>query len=164
MCDAIRDDSMDVDTNLDTEQVNSVEPAIPCSDHLKNPSMDIGEKESSVPAADVVSERPVEDEAFHDVGLEKQEYVSASNFSGPDIGLLVDMLAEQATRETVGPPFESDSFTVPVIGTDPVLIPGVSSLPRSDGLAVPAIGTDPVSIPGVSSLPRSDGLAGTHTI
>ena len=31
MWDAIRDDSMDVDTNLDTEQVNSVEPAILCS-------------------------------------------------------------------------------------------------------------------------------------
>ncbi|XP_020243377.1 uncharacterized protein LOC109821608 [Asparagus officinalis] len=58
MCDAIHDEPMDVDTNIDTEQVNSVEPTIMCSDNLKNPSMDIGEKESSVPTADIVLEKP----------------------------------------------------------------------------------------------------------
>ncbi|XP_020259804.1 uncharacterized protein LOC109836346 isoform X4 [Asparagus officinalis] len=116
--------------------------------------MDIGEKEFSVPSADVVIEKPVEDEAFHDVGFEEQGCVSAPSFSGPDIGLLVDMLAEQATRGTVGPPFESDSFTVPVIGTDLVMIPGISSLPRSDGLAGPAIGTDTLTTTGIPRVPE----------
>ena len=31
MCDAIHGEPMDVDTNIDTEQVNSVEPTILCS-------------------------------------------------------------------------------------------------------------------------------------
>ncbi|XP_020271894.1 uncharacterized protein LOC109847058 [Asparagus officinalis] len=70
------------------------------------------------------------------------------------------MLAEQATRGTVGPPFESDSFTVPVIGTDSVMIPGISSLPRSDGLAGPATGTDTLMTPGIPRVPEDDGLAG----
>ncbi|XP_020259806.1 uncharacterized protein LOC109836346 isoform X6 [Asparagus officinalis] len=92
--------------------------------------MDIGEKEFSVPSADVVIEKPVEDEAFHDVGFEEQGCVSAPSFSGPDIGLLVDMLAEQATRGTVGPPFESDSFTGPAIGTDTLTTTGIPRVPE----------------------------------
>ncbi|XP_020243410.1 uncharacterized protein LOC109821650 [Asparagus officinalis] len=65
------------------------------------------------------------------------------------------MLAEQATRGTVGPPFESDSFTVPVIGTDSVMIPGISSLPRSDGLAGPAVVPDATTVSGTDSLHKS---------
>ncbi|XP_020268845.1 uncharacterized protein LOC109844279 [Asparagus officinalis] len=122
--------------------------------------MDIGEKESSIPTADVVLERPVEDEAFHDTGLEEQGYVSAPSFSGSDIGLLVDMLAEQATRGAAGPSFENDSSTVPVIGTGSVMIPGISSLPRGDGPGGPATRTDTLMAPGVSRVPEDDGLAG----
>ncbi|XP_020263796.1 uncharacterized protein LOC109839695 [Asparagus officinalis] len=155
MCDAIRNDSMDVDMNLDTELR---------SGNLKNPSMDIGEKEYSVPSADVVIEKPVEDGAFHDVSFEEQGRVSAPSFSGPDIGLLVDMLAEQATRETVGPPFESDSSTVPVIETDLVMIPGLSSLPRSDELAGPTTGTDTLMTPDIPRVPEDDGFAGPAVV
>ncbi|XP_020272410.1 uncharacterized protein LOC109847590 [Asparagus officinalis] len=110
----------------------------------------------------VVIEKPVEDEAFHDVGFEEQGCASAPSFSGPDIGLFVDMLAEQATRGTVGPPFESDSFIAPVIGTDTVMIPGISSLPRSNGLA--AIGTDTLMTPGIPRVPEDDGLAGPAVV
>ncbi|XP_020242540.1 uncharacterized protein LOC109820755 [Asparagus officinalis] len=156
ICDTIRNDSMDVDT----EQVNSVEPTIPCSDYLKNPSMDIGEKESSVPGADVVVEKPVEDQTFHDVGFEEQGCASAPSFSGPDIGLFVDMLAEQASRGAVGPPFESDSFTVPVTRTDSIMMPGISSLPRSDRPTGPVTGTDTLMTPGIPRVPEDGGLAG----
>ncbi|XP_020253926.1 uncharacterized protein LOC109830990 [Asparagus officinalis] len=111
MCDAIRDGSLGVDMNIDTEQANSVKPTTLCPDFLKNSSMDIGEQGSFVPAADVVIEKPVEDQTFHDVGFEEQRCASAPGFSGPDAGLLVDMLAEQATKGTVGPPLEGDTFT-----------------------------------------------------
>ncbi|XP_020251031.1 uncharacterized protein LOC109828444, partial [Asparagus officinalis] len=155
MCDAIRDDSMDVDTNLDTEQVNSVEPAILCSGNFRNPSMDIGEKEFFAPSADVVIEKPVEDEAFHDVGFEEQGCVSAPSFSGPDIGLLVDMLAEQATRGTVRLPFESDSFTGPATRTDTLTTPGIPRVPEDDGLAGPAVVPDATTVSGIDSLHKS---------
>ena len=56
-------------------------------------------------------EKPAEDQFFHDVGFEEQRCASVPGSSGPDAGLLADMLAEQATRRTVGPPFEGDTFT-----------------------------------------------------
>ncbi|XP_020275632.1 uncharacterized protein LOC109850119 [Asparagus officinalis] len=115
MCDALHDGSLGIDLNIDLEQVNSVEPTIPYSD--------------------VAMEKPVEDGAYHDVGFEERGCAPVPSFSKPDAGLLTDMLAEQTARGTVRPPFESDSFTAPVIGINPISIPGISSLPRSDGLA-----------------------------
>ncbi|XP_020253963.1 uncharacterized protein LOC109831031 [Asparagus officinalis] len=132
MCYVIHDKPMDVDANMDTEQVNSDEPTILCLDNLKNPNTDVRVKESSATTA----ERPVEDEAFHDIGFEEQAYVSAPSFSGSDIRLLVDMLAEQATRWAAGPSFEGDSSAGPATGTDTVTIPGISSLSEGDGPAV----------------------------
>ncbi|XP_020249656.1 uncharacterized protein LOC109827101 [Asparagus officinalis] len=118
MCDALHDGSLGIDLNIDLEQVNSVEPTVPYSGY----------------PADVAMEKPVEDGAYHDVGFEEHGCAPVPSFSKPDAGLLADMLAEQATRRTVGPPFESYSFTAPVIGINPISIPGISSLPRSDGL------------------------------
>ncbi|XP_020259549.1 uncharacterized protein LOC109836020 [Asparagus officinalis] len=148
MCDALRDGSLGIDLNIDLGQVNSVEPTVPYS---------------GCPA-DVAMEKPAEDQIFHDVGFEEQRCASVPGSSGPDAGLLADMLAEQATRRTVGPPFESDSFTAPVIGINPISIPGISSLPRSDGLAGPATGTDTFMTPGIPLASEDDGLTGPAVV
>ncbi|XP_020249886.1 uncharacterized protein LOC109827303, partial [Asparagus officinalis] len=114
--------------------------------------------------ADVTMEEPVEDGAYHDVGFEEHGCAPVPSFSKPDAGLLADMLAEQATRRTVGPPFESDSFTAPVIGINPISIPGISSLPRSDGLAGPATGTDTLMTPSIPRIPEDDGPTGPAVV
>ncbi|XP_020258706.1 uncharacterized protein LOC109835123 [Asparagus officinalis] len=157
MCDALRDGSLGIDLNIDLGQVNSVEPTVPYSGISTSDDtlLKHGERESSVLAADVAIEKPAEDGAFHDVGFEEQGCASAPGFSGPGAGLFADMLAEQATRGTVGPPFESDSFTVPDIGTNPISIPGISSSPQSDGLAGPAVVPDATTVSGTDSLPES---------
>ncbi|XP_020249879.1 uncharacterized protein LOC109827297 [Asparagus officinalis] len=131
--------SLGIDLNIDLGQVNSVEPTVPYSGISTSDDtlLKHGERESSVLAA---------------------------GSSGPDAGLLADMLAEQATRRTVGPPFESDSFTAPVIGINPISIPGISSLPRSDGLAGPAIRTDTFMTPGIPLASEDDGLTGPAVV
>ncbi|XP_020245044.1 uncharacterized protein LOC109823169 [Asparagus officinalis] len=102
MCNALRDGSLGIDLNIDLGQVNSVEPTVPYSGISTSDDtlLKHGERESSVLAADVAMEKPVEDGAFHDVGFEEQGCASAPGFSGPDAGLFADMLAEQATRGT----------------------------------------------------------------
>ncbi|XP_020266628.1 uncharacterized protein LOC109842130 [Asparagus officinalis] len=166
MCDALRDGSLGIDLNIDLGQVNSVEPTVPYSGISTSDDtlLKHGERESSVLAADVAMEKPAEDQIFHDVGFEEQRCASVPGSSGPDAGLLADMLAEQATRRTVGPPFESDSFTAPVIGINPISIPGISSLPRSDGLAGPATGTDTLMTPGIPRILEDDGPTGPAVV
>ncbi|XP_020266977.1 uncharacterized protein LOC109842521 [Asparagus officinalis] len=139
MCDAFRDGSLGIDLNIDLGQVNSVEPTVPYSGISTSDDtlLKHGERESSVLAA---------------------------GSSGPDAGLLADMLAEQATRRTAGPPFESDSFTASVIGINPISIPGISSLPRSDGFAGPATGTDTLMTPGIPRIPEDDGPTGPAVV
>ncbi|XP_020242866.1 uncharacterized protein LOC109821082 [Asparagus officinalis] len=112
MCDALRDGSLGIDLNIDLGQVNSVEPTVPYSGISTSDDtlLKHGERESSVLAADVAMEKPAEGQIFHDVGFKEQRCATVPGSSGPDAGLLADMLAEQATRRTVGPPFESDSF------------------------------------------------------
>ncbi|XP_020246375.1 uncharacterized protein LOC109824244 isoform X1 [Asparagus officinalis] len=148
MCDALHDGSLGIDLNIDLEQVNSVGPTVPYSGY----------------PADVAMEKPAEDGAYHDVGFEERGCAPVPSFQGPDIGLFADMLAEQATRGTVGPPFENDSFTAPVIGTNPISIPGISSLPRSDGLAEPATGTDTLMTPDIPRIPEDDGPTGPAVV